>query len=325
MRTNSTLSGFCGIVDENTKRGMNLMKLNSDIRGILEKSINEIIINFPVKMDDGHVEMFTGYRVQHNDVLGPFQGGIRFHPTINIEESRALARSMTYKTALVQIPFGGASGGIQFDPNGYSISELERITRRFTFALGDNIGPEYDIPSPDVNTNPQIMAWILDTYLSTRPPRKRLAYIHVVTGKPIQSGGSLGRDKATGQGIVFLIQEWAKDKGLKIDKLTYMVQGFGKVGSWTARLLKTYGAKLIAVEGFTGAIHNPKGIDPDDLYKHIRTNGPLNTYPNAESIDHQAFLKTPADIFIPAALENQITAKTAPLLKVKLVAEGANG
>ena len=183
-------------------KAADLMQLDPNIQTILEKTANEIIVNFPVKMDDGRIEMFTGYRVQHNNALGPFKGGLRFHPSVDIDEVRALATWMTWKSALAGVPFGGAKGGIQIDPANYSIEELERITRRFTFALGNNIGPEYDIPAPDVNTNAQIMAWILDTYLSTMPPHERFRSTHVVTGKPVKSGGSLGRDKATGQGVV---------------------------------------------------------------------------------------------------------------------------
>jgi glutamate dehydrogenase (NAD(P)+) len=307
-------------------RAADLMKLDSDIRKILAKTTNEIIVNFPVKMDDGRIEMFIGYRVQHNNGLGPFKGGLRFHPAVDIDEVRALATWMTWKSAIVNIPFGGAKGGIQVDPFKYSMTELERITRRFTFALGNNIGPEYDIPAPDVNTTPQIMAWILDTYLSTMPPHERQACIHVVTGKPIESGGSLGRDKATGQGVVFTIEEWAKDNGFELRGATYTTQGFGNVGSWAARLMKRHGSKLIAVEDASGAISNPDGIDPDDLIEYAGENkGLISGYSKAEPSDRKTLLETKADIFIPAALENQITADTAPLLNVKLVAEGANG
>jgi glutamate dehydrogenase (NAD(P)+) len=307
-------------------KAADLMKLDLDIRKILSQTTNEIIVNFPVKMDDGRIEMLTGYRVQHNNALGPFKGGLRFHPAVDIDEVRALATWMTWKGALTNIPFGGAKGGIQIDPFKYTFNELERITRRFTFALGNNIGPEYDIPAPDVNTNPQIMAWILDTYVSTMPPDERQACIHVVTGKPIESGGSIGRDKATGQGVVYTIEEWARDKGFNLDGATYTVQGFGNVGSWTALLLKPHGSKLIAVEDASGAIANPEGIDPVDLVAYAKkNNGLISGYPNAKSIDRRTLLQTKADIFVPAALENQITADTAPLLDVKLVAEGANG
>ena len=306
-------------------KAADLVGLDPEIRKILSRTTNEVIVNFPVKMDDGRIEMFRGYRVQHNNVLGPYKGGLRFHPSVDIDEVRALATWMTWKSAIINIPFGGAKGGIQFDPADYSTRELERICRRFTFALGSNIGPEYDIPAPDVNTNAQIMAWILDTYLSMMPPLERNRCLHVVTGKPIESGGSVGRDKATGQGVVFLIEQWARDHGFDLEGATYTVQGFGNVGSWAARLMKPHGARLIAVEDATGAIFDPDGIDPDDLTSYVEKHRGIAGYPNTTPLDHEAFLSTPADVFIPAALENQITAQTAPLLNVKLVAEGANG
>ncbi|MDQ7824532.1 MAG: Glu/Leu/Phe/Val dehydrogenase [Candidatus Eremiobacteraeota bacterium] len=302
-----------------------LMKLDSDIRAILSRTTNEVIVNFPVKMDDGRIEMFTGYRVQHNNALGPYKGGLRFHPAVDIDEVRALATWMTWKSAIANIPYGGAKGGIQLDPAKYSDHEIERISRRFTFALGANIGPEYDIPAPDVNTNAQIMAWILDTYLSTMPPHERQRCVHVVTGKPIESGGSLGRDKATGQGVVYTIEEWAKDRKFNLKRATYMVQGFGNVGSWAARLLHPHGSRLITVEDHTGALANPKGIDPFALADHVKKKRGVKGFAHASEISHKEFLATKADIFIPAALENQITKDTAPLLNVKLIAEGANG
>jgi glutamate dehydrogenase (NAD(P)+) len=302
-----------------------LMKLDPDVRKILSRTTNEIVVNFPVKMDDGRIEMFTGYRVQHNSALGPYKGGLRFHPSVDIDEVRALATWMTWKSAIANIPYGGAKGGIQFDPSKHSESELERISRRFTFALGENIGPEYDIPAPDVNTNAQIMAWILDTYLSTQPPLDRQRCIHVVTGKPIESGGSIGRDKATGQGVVYTIEEWAKEKKFNLKGATYIVQGFGNVGSWAARLLEPHGCKLIAAEDATGSIMNEKGLDPKALTEHVKKQRGVAGFPGSKSISHEDFLSTRADMFIPAALENQITADTAPLLNVKLVAEGANG
>jgi glutamate dehydrogenase (NAD(P)+) len=316
-------------VYENVTRQFNaaadLMELDPSIRKILGTTQNEIVVHFPVRVNGG-VEMFTGYRVQHNNTLGPFKGGLRFHPSVELDEVRALATWMTWKAAITNIPFGGAKGGIAFDPTQYSREELERITRRFTFALGNNIGPEYDIPAPDVNTNAQIMAWMLDTYLSTMPPQERQRSIHVVTGKPIESAGSQGRDKATGQGVVYLIQEWAKDHDFDLNGATYFVQGFGNVGSWTARLLKELGAKLVAVEDVSGAFANPTGIDPDELAEFARNDsGLIAGYPDARPIDHRTFMETEADIFVPAALENQINAETAPLLNVRLVAEGANG
>ncbi|NIM58311.1 MAG: glutamate dehydrogenase [Candidatus Aminicenantes bacterium] len=307
------------------EKAEDIVHFDRDICKILAETTNELVVHFPVKMDGGRVTMLTGYRVQHNNALGPFKGGLRFHPLVDIDEIRALSTLMTWKTAITNIPFGGAKGGLQIDPADYSIEELEKITRRFTFALGNNIGPEYDIPAPDVNTNPQIMAWILDTYMSTVAPNERNRCLHVVTGKPIEAGGSQGRYKATGQGIVFLIEKWAKDHGFNLKGATYTVQGFGNVGSWAARLMGKNGSKLIAVEDITGVILNKEGIDPENLAEYVKEHGGVLDYPKAKPIDHETFFTTKADIFIPAALENQITAETAEMLNVKLVAEGANG
>lgn len=315
----------CDNVKQQFNKAADLIRLDHDIRPILASTNNEIQVNFPARMDDGRIEVFTGYRVQHNNVLGPYKGGLRYHPDVDIDEVRALATWMTWKCSLAKIPFGGAKGGIKLDPFKYSLTELEHITRRFTFALGMNIGPEYDIPAPDVNTNPQIMAWIMDTYLSTMPADERNRNIHVVTGKPVASGGSLGRNKATGQGVVLTIQEWAKDNDFDLKGATYTMQGFGNVGSWAGRLLKPLGSTLIAVEDHTGAICNKEGIDPDELTAYVQEHGGILGYPKAEVIDHEGFWRTKADIFIPAALENQITAETAHWLDVKMVAEGANG
>ncbi|MCL4234417.1 MAG: Glu/Leu/Phe/Val dehydrogenase [Deltaproteobacteria bacterium] len=306
-------------------KAADVMGLDPNLRKILETTTNEIVFHFPVKMDDGNVEVFTGYRVQHNNALGPYKGGLRFHPSVSLDEVRALAAWMTWKCAIARIPFGGAKGGIEIEPSRYSRSELERITRRFTYALGSSIGPEYDIPAPDVNTNAQIMAWILDTYETTIPPQERARSSHVVTGKPIESGGSLGREKATAQGLVFLVERWAKDKGVDLAATTHMIQGFGNVGSWSARLMKPLGSKLVAAEDVTGAIANPDGIDVDALLAHAREHGGVAGFAGAQGVDHRAFMATRADIFIPAALENQITARTAGSLRVRLVAEGANG
>jgi len=302
-----------------------VVNFDRDICQILAKTMNEIVVHFPVKMNNGRINMLTAYRVQHNNALGPFKGGLRFHPLVDIDEIRALATLMTWKSAIAHIPFGGAKGGIQIDPLDFDSKELEKIVRRFTFALGNNIGPEYDIPAPDVNTNPQIMAWIQDTYMSTITPNERNRCMHVVTGKPIESGGSQGRNKATGQGIVFLIEKWAQDHGFNLKGSTYIIQGFGNVGSWAARLMKKNGSNLIAVEDITGVIMDKEGIDPDDLSEHVKGHGGVLDYPKAQPSDHETFLSTKADIFIPAALENAITGDTAELLNVKLVAEGANG
>ncbi len=306
-------------------KAADLINLDPDIREILSKPANEIVVNFPVNMDDNQIKVFTGYRVQHNNTLGPFKGGLRYHPSVNIDEVRALAAWMTWKTAIARIPLGGAKGGIQIDPTKYSFNELRRITRRFTFALGSNIGPEYDIPAPDVNTNAQIMAWMLDTYVSMMPPQERNRSFHVVTGKPIESGGSEGREKATGQGVVNIIEMWARDKNFDLDGATYFVQGLGNVGSWTIRLMNEHGSILVAAEDATGAIFNAKGIEADALLEYVKNHGGVLGYPHAEKIDHKAFISTKADIFVPAALETQITAETAPLLNIKLLVEAANG
>ena len=307
------------------EQAKDVVPFNEDICKILSATQNEIVVHFPVKMKDGRVRILAGYRVQHNNALGPFKGGLRFHPDVDIDEIKALATLMTWKTALVNIPFGGAKGGIQLNPADFNAEEMERIARRFTYALGNNIGPEYDIPAPDVNTNAQIMAWIQDTYMSTVAPTERNRCAHVVTGKPLESGGSLGRDKATGQGVVFLIEKWAQDNGMKLPGATYMVQGFGNVGSWAARLMRGHGSILVAVEDVTGAMINPRGIDPEALTLYVKEHGGIAGYPDAEETDHVGFMSAKADIFIPAALENQITDATAELLEVRLVAEGANG
>lgn len=312
-------------VTNQVDKAADLMGLNADIRKILSKPTNEIVVHFPVKLTSGEIQMFTGYRIQHNSALGPYKGGLRFHPAVNRDEVQALAAWMTWKTAIANLPYGGAKGGIQFDPSEYEEEDLERITRRFTFALGSNIGPEYDIPAPDVNTNAQIMAWILDTYLSMQAPQQRQDNFHVVTGKPIESGGSVGRDKATGQGVVFLIERWAQETNFVLGKATYFVQGFGNVGSWAARLMKSHGARLLAVEDASGAIYAPEGIDPYELTTFLESNDSITDFPNVQSVDHETFLATQADIFIPAALESQINAETADLLQVRLIAEGANG
>ena len=312
-------------VQNQFKKAADLINLDPDVREILSKPANEIVTNFPVKLSDGRVKMFTGYRVQHSDVLGPYKGGLRYHPQVDINEVRALATWMTWKCAIADIPMGGGKGGIHMDPSKYSRRELEHITRRFAYALANNIGPEYDVPAPDVNTNAQIMAWILDTYLTTVPPTERNNHRHVVTGKPIEAGGSLGRDKATGQGVVFCIEQWAKDKGVDLAQTSYFVQGYGNVGSWAARLMKDHGSRLVAVEDHTGAIANPNGIDADSLLEYSQQNKGIAGFPGAESVDHTTFLATEADIFIPAALENVITFQTVDLLNVRLIAEGANG
>ncbi|OAB60208.1 glutamate dehydrogenase [Leptolyngbya valderiana BDU 20041] len=306
-------------------RAARAIELSPDVHRILEKPMSRIEVTFPVRMDDGRVRTFTGYRVQHNNALGPFKGGIRYHPAVSMDEVSALAAWMTLKCALVDIPFGGGKGGVEVDPSTLSQSEIERLTRRFVYALGPNLGPTYDVPAPDVNTDARTMAWIADTYAATLPPHERHRALSVVTGKPVSAGGSPSRAKATGQGVVELIALWASDHACALEDLRYTVQGFGKVGSWAARILKDKGAMLVAVQDHTGSIRDANGIDADALAEFVQRTGGVAGFPAAEAIERDAFFRTPADVFIPAALEDQITGKVAQELSVRLVAEGANG
>lgn len=303
-----------------------IMGLDKGVRDILASTNNEIVVHFPVKMDDGSIKIFTGYRVQHNNALGPYKGGLRYHPTVDIDAARALAIWMTWKTALAGLPYGGGKGGIEIDPTKYSLGELERITRRFTFALGDNIGPDLDIPAPDVNTNSQTMAWIADAFVSTKSPATRSLNLHVVTGKPVGSGGLEGRDRATGFGVVVTIKAWAKLYKKSLAGKTFIVQGFGNVGYWTAHFLQQEGAILIGVQDASGTIYNEKGIDPERLIDHCNKNeGRINGFEQAVEIDNRSFFEINCSLIIPAALGNQITVENADLIKAELIAEGANG
>jgi len=318
--------GMMDNVMEQFNSAADQINLHPNIRRILSITNNEIIVNFPVKMDNGDVEIFTGYRVQHNNALGPYKGGLRYHPTVDIDAARALAMWMTWKTSLAGLPYGGGKGGIKLDPTKYSKNELERITRRFTFALADNIGPEHDIPAPDVNTNSQTMAWIADTYMSTRPPAERTANQHVVTGKPDGSGGLEGRDRATGYGVYLSIKFWAEKNNKNLDGKKFIVQGFGNVGYWAAHFLEKDGAKLVAVQDAYGSIQNQRGIKVEDLFKYSQINdGSIVDFPNAKPVDKNKFFTLDCDICIPAALGNQITKENAPRIKARLIAEGANG
>jgi len=318
--------GMYESVQKQFNKAADIMELDSNIRAILATTNTEIVVHFPVKMDDGKVEIFTGYRVQHNNALGPYKGGLRYHPEVDINAAKALATWMTWKTSLAGLPYGGAKGGVQLNPKEYSQSELERITRRFTYALGDNIGPEYDIPAPDVNTNAQMMAWIADTYMSTKTPSERSKYMHVVTGKPVGSGGLEGRDRSTGFGVVVTIREWAKLRNVSLEGKKYIVQGFGNVGQWASIFMKESGAILVGVQDATGTIYNEKGIDPQALIKFTDNNsGGVKGFPDAPEIDGSDFFALDCDICIPAALGNQITEENAPRIKAKLIAEGANG
>ena len=302
------------------------MNLDPAVRLILSETNNEIMVNFPVKMDDGSVKMFKGYRVQHNNVLGPFKGGLRYHPTIDLDDARALAMWMTWKTSLAGLPYGGAKGGIQIDPRNYSIGELERITRRFTYALGDNIGPEHDIPAPDVNTNEQTMAWMADTFMSTKSPAVRSLNKHVVTGKPVGAGGLEGRDRATGFGVFLTLRLFYGNRGETLDGKTFIVQGYGNVGYWVSHFLTQSGAKLIAVQDAHATLFNSDGIVAEKLFEHSKPRkGSIKGFDGASEMDAAEFFGIDCDIVIPAALGNQITAANAAQIRATVVAEGANG
>jgi len=303
-----------------------IIDLNPNIRKILGITNNEIIVHFPVKMDNGKVEVFTGYRVQHNNALGPYKGGLRYHDTVDIDAAKALAMWMTWKTSLAGLPFGGAKGGIKIDPRNYSDSELERITRRFTYALGENIGPEHDIPAPDVNTNPQTMAWIVDTYMSTISSSERSHNQHVVTGKPVGAGGLEGRDRATGFGVYLSVKLLLEAKKENLIDKKFIVQGFGNVGYWASHFLTQDGAKLIAVQDAHATLHNSKGINTEALAQHCEPRkGSIKGFDGAEEMDADNFFGLDCDIVIPAALGNQITAENAFKINASIVAEGANG
>jgi glutamate dehydrogenase/leucine dehydrogenase len=306
------------------EKASELMGLDESLKKILSLTNSEIVVHFPVKMDSGDVEVFTGYRVQHNNFLGPYKGGLRYHETVDLDAARALATWMTWKTSLAGLPYGGGKGGIQLDPKKYSQGELERITRRFTFALGDNIGPEHDIPAPDVNTNAQMMAWIADTYMSTKSPAERSKNQHVVTGKPVGSGGLEGRDRATGFGVVVTLEAWAKHRNTSLEGKKYIVQGFGNVGYWAAHFMNKNGAILVGVQDATGTIYNPDGMDPEDLLKYQSENATIHGYTDHD-FDGSKFFGIECDIVIPAALGNQITEENAANIKAMVVAEGANG
>ncbi|MGJ8548672.1 Glu/Leu/Phe/Val family dehydrogenase [Winogradskyella wichelsiae] len=320
------LKGMMDNVMEQFNSAADHIDLHPNIRKILSITNNEILVNFPVKMDNGNVEVFTGYRVQHNGALGPYKGGLRYHATVDLDAARALAMWMTWKTSLAGLPYGGAKGGIKIDPSLYSQSELERITRRFTFALADNIGPEHDIPAPDVNTNSQTMAWIADTYMSTRPPAQRSANQHVVTGKPDGSGGLEGRDRATGFGVYLTIKFWADKNNMDLNGKRFIVQGFGNVGYWASVFLEQDGAKLVGVQDAKGSIENQDGIDVESLFNYTQEKGgTVMDFPKSQLVAKDEFFSIDCDICIPAALGNQITKENAPHIKAKIIAEGANG
>ncbi len=316
---------FFKVIQKYIDDGCTVIDVPEYVRTILSQPKNEIIVNFPVRMDDGSIRLFKGYRIQHNNLLGPYKGGMRFHENVTLDDAKALAAMMTIKCALMNLPYGGGKGGIKFNPNSVSRTELQRITRRFFHALGSNIGPETDIPAPDVGTDSRIMAWAMDTYMNSVGQGDKQAVKGVVTGKPVASGGTLGREKATGQGLVHCITEWAEDKNFQLGGATMIVQGFGNVGSHTAAILSKLGVSLIAVGDHTGYLYNPEGFNPYKLQEYVKRNRSIDGYPAGKKIGREEFFKIKADLFIPAALEGQVGVEEAMALQVKMVGEGANG
>ena len=297
------------------------LSLDQNVAARLKRPDRALVVSVPTRMDDGHVHVFTGYRVQHNDVLGPFKGGIRYHPDVNLGEVSALAMWMTWKCALAGLPLGGGKGGIACDPKKLSRRELQEMTRRYTAEILNFIGPEVDVPAPDMGTNEQVMAWIMDTYSQHRG----FAVPGVVTGKPVAIGGTLGRREATGRGVVYTIVEAAKHLGLALEESTVVVQGFGNVGLIAAKELARLGVKIVAVSDSSAALYRDKGLAIDDLIAYKEKNSELEGFPDADKIAGKALLEIPCDILIPAANEMQITGENAGRLQCRIVAEGANG
>jgi glutamate dehydrogenase (NAD(P)+) len=298
-----------------------IINLEPGVWNILTHPKRQVMVSCPVQMDNGEIEVFTGYRVQYNITLGPAKGGIRYHPDVSLDEVTALAAWMTWKCAVAHIPFGGAKGGIICDPTKMSRRELEALTRRYVAEIIDLIGPEKDVPAPDVNTNDQVMAWVMDTY-SMHVGHTATA---VVTGKPIEMGGSLGRREATGRGVMIVTREAAKHLGVDIQRATVAVQGFGNVGSVSADLLAQIGAKVVAVTDWKGGVYNPKGLDVQKLIDYARNHKTVEGFPGADHLTNDQLWSLDVDILIPAALENQITMENAPTIKAKIITEGANG
>jgi glutamate dehydrogenase (NAD(P)+) len=297
------------------------LHLEEGLWKVLRFPNRELILHIPVALDNGSLEVFTGYRVQHSIARGPSKGGIRYGPDVTLDEVRALASWMTWKCAVVNIPFGGAKGGIICDPHKMSLGELERMTRRYTAELVEFIGPEKDVPAPDVNTNEQIMAWMMDTYSM----HMRQTVTAVVTGKPINIGGSRGRREATGRGIMIVCNQAVKLLGMSPESTRVIVQGFGNVGSNAARLMAETGYKIIGIAEVGGGLYNKNGIDLAKLWEYRQRQNTVQGFPGAEKVDEDQLLVTDCDILIPAATENQITSQNAAKVKCKILAEGANG
>ncbi len=295
------------------------LDLNEGIRQMLKQPWRELQVQVPVRMDSGGIEVFKGYRVQHNGARGPYKGGVRYHPMADLEEVRALAALMTWKTALVGLPYGGAKGGVQVDPSQLSFGELNRLTRRYTQNIEHLLGPNRDIPAPDMGTNAQTMAWIMDAYgqMHGHSPA-------CVTGKPVEMGGSLGRESATGQGVAYLLEEAADDLSISILGARVAVQGFGNVGSWVARLVHNQGCRVIAVSDVDGGVHNPAGLDIPALVAYHQAGGTVAGFPDSEDITNSELLGLECEILVPAAIDNVINEDNARNVQASLILEAAN-
>jgi glutamate dehydrogenase (NAD(P)+) len=298
-----------------------LLGLDPGIWKILTHPKRQITVSCPIQMDNGEIEVFTGYRVQYNITLGPAKGGIRYHPDVSLDEVTALAAWMTWKCAVAHVPFGGGKGGVICDPTRMSRRELEALTRRYVAEIIDAIGPEKDVPAPDVNTNDQIMAWVMDTY-SMHVGHTSTA---VVTGKPIEMGGSLGRREATGRGVMIVTREAAKHLGFDIKGARVAVQGFGNVGSVSADLLSKIGAKIVAVTDWKGGVYDANGLDIGKMLDYAKQHKTIDGFPGGETLENDQLFALDVEVLVPAALENQITMENAPVIKARIVAEGANG
>ena len=302
-------------------RAAELLDLDPGIYKILRNPEKQLIVSIPVHMDNGDVEVFTGYRVLYNTSRGPAKGGIRFDMQVNLEEVKALAAWMTWKCAVVNLPFGGSKGGVICDPSVLSVGELERLTRRYTSNIISLLGPDSDVPAPDVNTNERVMAWVMDTYSM----HMRHTASAVVTGKPLELGGSAGRKEATGRGCMIVTREALKELGMPVRGTTVAVQGFGNVGSIAAMLLEREGARITAISDRTGGVHNPQGIDIAAAIEYVRRNRDLDGFSGGDPISNDELLTLDVDVLLPAAMENVITSKNAPKLQAKIICEGANG
>ena len=298
-----------------------LMGLPAGVHATLRSPKRSLIVSVPFRMDDGSTRVYQGYRVQHNVTRGPAKGGIRYHPSVGLSEVKALAMWMTWKCAIAGIPFGGAKGGVSVDPKQHSKGELERMTRRYASEILPLIGPEKDIPAPDMNTDEEIMSWIMDTYSSN----KGYSVPGIVTGKPVSIGGSLGRGGATSRGVMYMIFSTLKKLEVAVEEVSVAIQGFGKVGGFAAQLLHDAGCRVIAVSDAHGGLYREKGLDPEALTRHVKEAGTIAGYENAEPISNEELLELQCDVLVPAAIEGVITVKNADKVKAKVVCEAANG